>query len=168
MNAVPHRQLHHAKGHDHVSRLRVVSYEAEMLARANELLTPSEALLRAGVPTTFLGRRQATIIDARVAAKPSHSLPTINHDRGFVGFANHATPHAHKQRPRPLRRAFTLENEAAGLPGSIRFCIVTLGGEMSFLQWVIADLMEGISDAVIAVVAAGLAWALTHMLRSLL
>jgi hypothetical protein len=55
------------------------------------------------------------------------------------------------------RRAFTLENEAAELPGSIRFCTVAPGGEMSFLQWVIADLMEGISDAVLAVVAAGLA-----------
>ncbi len=84
-----------------VSRLRAASYEAAMLARANELLTPAEALLGAGVPTTFLGRRQATVIDARVAAKPSHSLPTINHDRGFVGFGNHATPHAHKQLPRP-------------------------------------------------------------------
>lgn len=109
------------------------------------------------MPTTFLGPRQATIVGARVAAKPSHSLPTINQDRGFVGFGNHATPHAHKQRPRPPPRAFTLENEAAELPGSIRFCTVTPGGEMSFLQWVIADLMEGISDAVPAVVAAGLA-----------
>jgi hypothetical protein len=60
-----------------VSRLRAASYEAAMLARANELLTPSEALLGAGVPTTFLGPRQATIIDARVAAKPSHSLQLL-------------------------------------------------------------------------------------------
>lgn len=50
-----------------------------------------------------------------------------------------------------------MENEAAELPGSIRFYTVTPGREMSFLQWVIADLMEGISDAVPAVVAAGLA-----------
>lgn len=39
---------------------------------------------------------------------------------------------------------------------------------MSFLQWLIADTTDAMSDAVLALSAGGLAWTVTHGLRALL
>jgi hypothetical protein len=39
---------------------------------------------------------------------------------------------------------------------------------MSFVQWLIADALDGVSDAALALCAGGIAWTITDALRSLL
>jgi len=38
-------------------RIRLASYESEMIARSRDVLSRSEALLQEAMPTTFLGKR---------------------------------------------------------------------------------------------------------------